>query len=506
MKLLVASKRTPTIRKLSFTALPLITSLLRDPSLFREQAYIEGKWLDGGAASQFQVYNPYSGENERGASWAIDVAQKAFDKFQKTSPRERMSILKNWYELMREHEQDLATILSVENGRPIEAARAEIQYAASFLEWFQGEAIRSYGDTIQASAPGSQVLTIKQPVGVVGIITPWNFPSAMITRKVGASLAAGCSMVVKPAAETPFSALALAVLSERAGVPAGVFNVITTNDNIAEVGKLMCEHPTIKKLSFTGSTGVGKALVQQSSSSLKKLSMELGGNAPFIVFDDAEIGEAIEGLMAAKFRGSGQTCVSPNRVYVQAGIHDRFVRELQQMVEKRLVKGDPLNSSTTIGPLINAKAVQKVERLVGDACNRGAEVVMGGKRSTDDPDNYYPPTILQKMSHAMYASKEELFGPVVAVYKFTSQEQLVGMANDSDVGLGAYVYTGQIKKAWDAAKSLQTGMVGINTGVISDPVAPFGGVKHSGFGREGGRIGIEEFQVLKTITVGGLGV
>ncbi|KAF4992034.1 hypothetical protein FDECE_13841, partial [Fusarium decemcellulare] len=321
-----------------------VKALLRDPTLFREQAYVGGQWVEGGATSRFNVHSPYSGEflgscpdmDLQGTLKAIDAAETAFFEFQHSPPRERMTILKNWFELMQEHKQDLATILSLENGRPIEAALAEIKYAASFLEWFQGEAVRSYGDSIQASTPGSQVLTIKQPVGVVGIITPWNFPSAMITRKVGAALAAGCSMVVKPAAETPYSALALAELGSRAGVPAGVFNVTTTQVNIAEVGKLLCEHPTIKKLSFTGSTGVGKTLMQNSSQSLKKLSMELGGNAPFIVFDDADLTKAIEGLMVAKFRGSGQTCVSPNRIYVQNGIHDSFVRELQKTVEARL--------------------------------------------------------------------------------------------------------------------------------------------------------------------------
>ncbi|KAF5239227.1 hypothetical protein FANTH_10029 [Fusarium anthophilum] len=439
------------------------------------------------------------------AEKAITAAQKAFDKFQHSSARQRKAILKSWFELMQEHEDDLATILSLENGRPIAAAHAEIKYAASFLEWFEGESVRSYGDSVQASAKGTQIVTIKQPVGVVGIITPWNFPSAMITRKAGASLAAGCSMVVKPAAETPYSALALAELGHRAGIPAGVLNVVTSHQNMIDVGKLICEHPSVKKLSFTGSTGVGKTLMQQSSQSLKKLSMELGGNAPFIVYNDADVDQAINGLMAAKFRGSGQTCVSPNRVYVQKGIHELFVNKLKDSINEQLVKGDPLLSSTTIGPLISVKAVEKVERLVRDARQQGAVVLTGGERSADDPENYYPPTVIQGMTHSMLASKEELFGPVVAIYSFEDVKDLLGMANDSDVGLGAYVYTRGLEQAWRTAELLQTGMVGINTGVISDPVAPFGGVKHSGFGREGGRTGIEEFQTLKTITIGGLG-
>ncbi|KAH8667709.1 succinate-semialdehyde dehydrogenase [Ilyonectria robusta] len=490
-----------------------VRSRLRDPTLFREQAYIGGEWTDGGAKKQFPVFNPYSADQigicpemgHEGTLRAVEAAQKAFDSFQHTMPRKRMLILKNWFELMQEHEEDLATILSFENGRPIEAARAEIKYAASFFEWFQGEAVRSYGETMHSSTPSSRALTLKQPIGVVGIITPWNFPSAMITRKVGASVAAGCSVVVKPAAETPYSALALAELGERAGLPAGVFNVVTTDENIAEVGKVLCEHPTVKKLSFTGSTGVGKILMQQSSSSLKKLSMELGGNAPFIVFDDADFDNAIEGLMAAKFRASGQTCVCANRVYVQEGIYDKFVGQLAKVVENRLIPGDPMSESTTIGPLINTKAVKKVERLVEDACKLGATVVTGGSRSTSDPQTFYPATILTNMNSSMQASKEELFGPVVAFYPFKTEEDLLKLANDSEVGLASYVYTKDLSKAWRAAELLQTGMVGVNTGVISDPVAPFGGIKHSGFGREGGRLGIEEFQIIKTVTIGGLG-
>ncbi|KAK2686287.1 hypothetical protein QWA68_014851 [Fusarium oxysporum] len=489
-----------------------VKSLLRDPTLFREQAYINGQWTEGGANSRFLVFNPYSKENlgscpdldTSGTEEAINIAQKAFEDFQHSSPRERKKILKNWFELMQEHETDLATILSLENGRPIEAAHAEIKYAASFLEWFESESVRSYGDSIQASARGTQVVTIKQPIGVVGIITPWNFPSAMITRKAGAALAAGCCMVIKPAADTPYSALALAELGHRAGVLAGVINVLTTQSNMIDVGKLICEHPSVKKLSFTGSTGVGKTLMQQSSQSLKKLSMELGGNAPFVVYNDADVDQAIKGLMAAKFRGSGQTCVSPNRVYVQKGIQDTFVDRLMDTINEQLVKGDPLSSGTTIGPLINVKAVEKVERLVEDAHQHGASVVLGGTRSADDPENYYPPTILTGMTHSMQASKEELFGPVVAIYSFEDEKDLFAMANDSDVGLGAYVYTVALSQAWKTAEMLQTGMVGVNTGVISDPVAPFGGVKHSGFGREGGRTGIEEFQALKTVSIGGL--
>ncbi|VZI07690.1 unnamed protein product [Fusarium fujikuroi] len=467
------------------------TSLLRDPALFREKAYINGQWTEAGANSQFSVFNPFSKEylgscpdladkaapysDNSGTEEAINFAEKAFEDFQHSSPRERKRILKDWFELMQEHEKDLATILSLENGRPIGAAHAEIKYAASFLEWFEGESVRSYGDSGQASARGTQVITIKQPIGVAGIITPWNFPSAMITRKAGAALAAGCCMVIKPAAETPYSALALAELGHRAGIPAGVINVLTSQSNTVDVGKLICEHPSVKKLSFTGSTAVGKTLMQQSSHSLKKLSMELGGNAPFV-----------------------------GKVYIQKGIEDTFVDRLIDTINEQVIKGDPLSSGTTIGPLINVKWTKKVERLVEDALQQGANLVLGGTRSADDQENYYPPTILTGMSHSMQASKEELFGPVVAVYSFEDDKDLIAMANDSDVGLGAYIYTDTLSQAWKTTEMLQTGMVGVNTGVISDPVAPFGGVKHSGFGREGGRTGIEEFQVLKTVSIGGL--
>lgn len=412
---------------------------------------------------------------------------------------------------------DLATILTFENGRPVEAAKQEIRYAASFFEWFAGEAVRSYGETIQSSTAGNRVLTLHQPVGVVGIITPWNFPSAMITRKVGASVAAGCTVVVKPAAETPYSALALAELGERAGIPSGVVNVVTTDKNIADVGKEICEHELVKKVSFTGSTGVGKILMQQSSSSLKKMSMELGGNAPFIsesmersiaevwskfltteiVFDDADQELASEGLMAAKFRASGQTCVCANRVYVHAGIYDQFVDKFTKIVQDQMIPGEPLASKTTLGPLINTKAVDKVVRLVDDAKQKGAQVALGGSRGPSDPKTFFPATVLKNMKQNMEASREELFGPVVAFYKFSNEQELLEMANDSEVGLAAYVYTEKLPQAWRVAELLQTGMVAINTGMVSDPVAPFGGVKHSGFGREGGSVGLEEFQILK---------
>ncbi|GAM86256.1 hypothetical protein ANO11243_042680 [Dothideomycetidae sp. 11243] len=484
---------------------------LADQKLFRQNAYVGGAWIGAKSGSTFDVLNPASGEvigtcpemDAHDTKAAIGVATESFASFQHSSTRQRMEILKEWFNLMMAHKDDLAKILSVENGRPFEAAKAEIDYAASFMEWFQGEAMRSSGETLQPSTPDKRVMIIKQPIGVVGVLTPWNFPSAMITRKVGAAIAAGCSVVLKPAAETPYSALALAELGERAGVPKGVFNVLTTDKHVSEVGKAICEHRDIKKISFTGSTGVGKILMQQSSSTLKKLSMELGGNAPFIVFDDADIPAAVEGLMAAKFRASGQTCVCANRVYVQAGVYDKFVEQFAATVDKSMKAGDPMDSQTTMGPLISAKAVDKIRGLVSDAKENGAKVVMG--QDIQDGKNYYPATVLSGMTAAMRASREELFGPVAAFYKFEGEDELFKAANDTDVGLASYIYTSNISRAWRAAEALQTGMVGINTGMISDPVSPFGGIKESGFGREGGREGVSEYQISKTITVGGLG-
>ncbi|KAF2635178.1 aldehyde dehydrogenase [Massarina eburnea CBS 473.64] len=491
-----------------------IRAKLRNPSLFREQAFIGGEWTNGQSQARFSIHNPYNGTeigscpemDNSDIKTSIDTAQTTLSTFRHSSARQRMAILKDWHVLMQEHESDLATILSYENGRPIEAAKAEIKYAASFFEWFAGEAVRSYGQTVQGSAPENRVLTIKQPVGVVGVITPWNFPSAMITRKAGAAIAAGCTTVLKPAAETPFSAIALAYLGAQAGIPSGGFNVVTCDRNIAGVGKELCENPVVKKVSFTGSTAVGKLLMRQSSSTLKKMNMELGGNAPFIVFDDADMNKTLEGLLAAKFRASGQTCVCANRVYVQDGIADTFIKRFNKLVAEKMSPGDPASSATTLGPLINVKAREKVERLVQDAQQKDASIVSGGKRVSSDPETFFPSTILDHMTPDMDASREELFGPVVAFYRFSDEDDLLRMANDSEVGLAAYVYTEKLTQAWRAAEMLQTGMVGVNTGMISDPVAPFGGVKQSGFGREGGSVGIEEFQNVKTITLGGLNV
>lgn len=386
----------------------------------------------------------------------------------------------------------------LENGRPITGARQEIQYAASFIDWFAGEATRSYGYTTQGSAPGNRVVTIKQPVGVVGVLTPWNFPSAMITRKVAGAIAAGCTVVIKPATETPYSALALAALAEKAGLPAGVLNVVTTDEHLQAVGREICTHPAVKKISFTGSTKVGKHLMGMASSTMKKCSFELGGNAPFIVFDDADVEQVVEGMLAGKFRASGQTCVSPNRVFVQDGIHDRLVSAVTERVCRSIAQqGQPLyHPDTIMGGLINSSAVDKVKRLVQDAISKGAAIVTGGD-SQQPENNTYPATVLTGMTPEMQAHQEEIFGPLLAIYRFKSEEDVIKLANDSPVGLAAYVYTTSLPRAWRLAEVLEVGMTGINTGIVSDPMAPFGGIKESGYGREGGRYGMEEFQVQK---------
>ncbi|KAK5281961.1 succinate semialdehyde dehydrogenase NADP+ linked [Exophiala xenobiotica] len=444
--------------------------------------------------------------NEDDTLVAIDAAKQAFSTFQHTHPKARARILRKWYDLMVTNRRELATILMYENGRPITGALQEIDYAASFLDWFAGEAERSYGYSAQGSIPGNRFVTIQQPVGVVGILTPWNFPSAMITRKIGGAIAAGCSVVIKPAAETPYSALALAKLGEEAGLPAGVMNVITTDRNVAEVGKVITTHEEVKKVSFTGSTGVGKLLMQQASSTMKKCSFELGGNAPYIVFDDADLDLVMQGLLAGKFRGSGQTCVSPNRIFVQAGIYESFLERFKQETIQNIRPGPLDDERTTLGCLIASKAVKKIAELVSDAEFKGAKAVLGGKRDDSAPETFYPATILKDMTSDMQASQTELFGPVATVYKFDSEQEAIKAANKASVGLAGYVYTSDIGRAWRTAEALQVGMTGVNTGIVSDPYAPFGGVKESGFGREGGRHGIEEFQTSKTITLGGLGL
>ncbi|KAI0880723.1 succinate-semialdehyde dehydrogenase [Annulohypoxylon maeteangense] len=402
---------------------------------------------------------------------------------------------------MIEKSEDLATIITAENGKPLADSRTEVNYAASFFEWFSEEAPRIYGDTIQASNPACRLVTVKEPVGVCGLIAPWNFPAAMITRKAGPALAAGCTVVIKAPAEAPLTALALAELAHRAGIPPGVVNVITALGNTVEVGQVLTTNPTIKKVSFTGSTGVGKLLMSQCSSTLKKLSFELGGNAPFVVFEDANLDAAVRGLIASKFRISGQTCVCANRILVHSAVYEKFTKMVVDAVNEFVV-GDGFASNTTHGPLIHGRAVQKVADHVQDAVSKGARVLLGGKPLKDLGPNFFGITVLADMKPGMKLCWEETFGPVAAFFKFDSEEEAITLANDSDVGLAGYFFTKDASRCWRMAEALGVGMVGVNIGAISDPAAPFGGVKQSGFGREGSKYGIDEFTIIKTIMIG----
>jgi succinate-semialdehyde dehydrogenase/glutarate-semialdehyde dehydrogenase len=403
------------------------------------------------------------------------------------------------------HEEDLATIITWENGKPVADARAEVKYAASFLEWFSEEAPRVYGDTIPSGVVGNRIITQRQPIGVCALITPWNFPAAMVARKIGPAIAAGCTMVLKAPCETPLTSLALAELARRAGFPKGIFNVVTTHEHTLAVGKELCSHPIVKQLSFTGSTTVGKLLMQQASSTLKKLSFELGGNSPFIVFDDADVDTAVTGAITAKFRGSGQTCICANRIFVHDSIYDAFSNAFAAKICSTFKVGSGYDSNTTHGPLIHTRAVSKVHRHVQNALQSGAKLLYGGKHMPHLGENFYEPTVLTEMTKEMDIFREETFGPVAALFRFKTERQVVGMANDSEVGLAGYLYSGDMARVWRVAEALEVGMVGINTGMISDPATPFGGVKQSGFGREGSKYGIDEFVVIKSMTLGGIG-
>lgn len=399
---------------------------------------------------------------------------------------------------------DLATLITWENGKPMADAKGEVNYAAGFYEWFSEEAPRAYGDTIPATVPGNRVWTIKEPVGVCGLITPWNFPAAMITRKVGPALAAGCTVVCKAPGETPFTALAIAELAHRVGIPKGVFNVVTALSNTPEVGERITTSPAVKKVSFTGSTGVGKLLMKQSSSTLKKLSMELGGNAPFIVFDDADLDAAVTGAIASKFRSSGQTCVCANRIYVQKGIYDSFVEKFTEKV-KGFKVGNGFEEGITHGPLIHDRALSKVAQHVEDAQGKGAKITIGGQKMPDLGSNFFQPTVLRDMTADMAIATEETFGPVAGLFSFETEADVVKLANATEVGLAGYFFSQNVERVYRVAEALEVGMVGVNTGIISDAAAPFGGVKESGFGREGSKYGIGEYQVVKMVTFGGMG-
>ena len=472
---------------------------LKDPSLFKQQCYLNGTWVDG--AETTAVTNPATGElighvpklGREHAAQAIADANAAWPAWRKKTAKERANILKKWFDLMIANADDLALIMTSEQGKPLAEAKGEIMYSASFLEWFAEEGKRVYGDTIPTHAVDKRIMVTKEPIGVCVAITPWNFPSAMITRKAGPALAAGCPMVVRPADLTPFSALALAELAHRAGVPVGVFQVITGRSTL--IGAEFTENPVVRKLSFTGSTEVGRKLIEQCAPTVKKVSMELGGNAPFIVFDDADLDAAVEGAIASKYRNAGQTCVCANRLYVQSGVYDAFAQKLADAVGQLHV-GNGVDAGVTTGPMIDTKAVEKVEEHIADAVAKGATVKMGGKRHNLG-HSFFEPTILTHVTQDMAVAKEETFGPVAPLFKFDTEEEVIGYANDTEFGLASYFYSRDIGRVFRVSEALEYGMVGVNSGLISNEIAPFGGVKQSGLGREGSKYGIEDYLVIK---------
>lgn len=479
---------------------------LNDMTLFRQQALIDGQWRDAPNGDVIAVTNPANGEQlgsvpKMGADetrQAIEAANRALPAWRALTAKERANILRRWFDLMLENQDDLARLMTLEQGKPLAEAKGEISYAASFIEWFAEEGKRIYGDTIPGHQADKRLLVIKQPIGVTAAITPWNFPAAMITRKAGPALAAGCTMVLKPASQTPFSALALAELANRAGIPAGVFNVVT--GSAGAVGGELTSNPLVRKLSFTGSTEIGRQLMEQCAKDIKKVSLELGGNAPFIVFDDADLDIAVEGALASKFRNAGQTCVCANRLYVQDGVYDRFAEKLQQAVEKLRI-GDGLQEGVTTGPLIDEKAVAKVEEHIADAIAKGAKVVTGGKPHALG-GNFFQPTILVNVPDSAKVAKEETFGPLAPLFRFKDEADVIAQANDTEFGLAAYFYARDLSRVFRVGEALEYGIIGINTGIISTEVAPFGGVKASGLGREGSKYGIEDYLEIKYMCIG----
>ena len=488
----------------------ILTDKLKDATLATDKSLVGNEWL---AASQsgktFEVTNPATGDviavlpdlSKADVEKAIDAAYVAQKAWAKKTGKERAAVLRKLNDLMVANADDLATILTMEMGKPWPEARGEILYGASYVEWFAEEAKRVYGDTIPGHQADKRIMVIKQPVGVVGAITPWNFPNAMLARKVAPALAVGCAMVSKPAAQTPLSALALAVLAERAGLPAGLFSVLTSTD-AAMVGEEMCANDKVRKLTFTGSTNVGRILMRQGADQIMKLGLELGGNAPFIVFDDADLDAAVEGAMISKYRNAGQTCVCANRLYVQSGIYDAFAEKLAEKV-KQLKVGDGFADGVTTGPLIDSKAVEKVKEHVADAVDKGAEIALGGKPSSAG-DLFFEPTILTGVTTAMKVATEETFGPVAPLFKFETEEEVIELANATEFGLASYFYSKDIAKIFRVAEALEYGMVGVNTGLISTEVAPFGGIKQSGLGREGSKYGIDDYTEIKYICLGGI--
>lgn len=476
---------------------------LNDPSLLRQQSFINGQWCDAVSGDTLKVVNPATnavigyvpnmGQVE--TEMAIKAAEAALPAWRALTAKERGAKLRRWFELLNENSDDLALLMTTEQGKPLAEAKGEVTYAASFIEWFAEEAKRIYGDTIPGHQVDKRLMVIKQPVGVTAAITPWNFPAAMITRKAAPALAAGCTMVVKPAHQTPFTALAMAELAKRAGIPAGVFSVLT--GDAVQIGNEMCSNPIVRKLSFTGSTNIGIKLMAQCAPTLKKLSLELGGNAPFIVFNDANIDAAVEGAMIAKYRNAGQTCVCANRIYVQDGVYDEFALKLSTAVGKLKV-GEGIKEGVNTGPLINAAAVEKVQSHLIDAIAKGASVLAGGKVH-DLGGNFFEPTVLTNVDKSMLVAREETFGPLAPLFKFSDVDDVIKQANDTEFGLAAYFYGRDISLVWKVAEALEYGMVGVNTGLISTEVAPFGGMKSSGLGREGSKFGIEEYLEIKYI-------
>jgi succinate-semialdehyde dehydrogenase/glutarate-semialdehyde dehydrogenase len=481
---------------------------LTDAKLFRQQCYIDGAWVDADGGGTIAVENPANGERlgtvpKMGADEtrrAIEAADRAWPSWRAKTAKERAVILRKWFDLMMANQEDLAQLMTAEQGKPLTESRGEIAYAASFIEWFGEEGKRTYGDTIPSHGVDKRIVVLKQPIGVCGAITPWNFPAAMITRKAGPALASGCTMVLKPASQTPFSALALCELAERAGVPKGVFNCVT--GSAKEIGGEITGNPIVRKVTFTGSTEIGKLLMAQCAATVKKTSMELGGNAPFIVFDDADLDAAIKGAVASKYRNAGQTCVCANRILVQDGVYDAFAKKLAEVAGAMKV-GSGIEQGVVIGPLIDMKAVEKVEHHIADAVKKGAKVVVGGKRHALG-GSFFQPTVLANVTTDMAVTREETFGPVAPLFRFKTEAEAIRMANDTEFGLAAYFYSRDIGRVWRVAEALEYGIVGINEGIISTEIAPFGGVKESGIGREGSKYGIEEFLEVKYLCMGGV--
>jgi len=483
---------------------------LKDTSLLRSQLHINGNWVDADSGATMGVFNPATREQiiaipNAGADEtrrAIEAADVAFASWRQLVAKERSAILKRWYQLIMDNQEDLAQLMTAEQGKPLAESRGEVAYGAAFVEWFAEEGRRVYGDTISANNPNQRIVTLKQPVGVVAAITPWNFPIAMITRKVAPALAAGCTIVLKPATETPLCALALAELGQRAGIPAGVFSVVAGN-NARAIGGEMTGNPTVRKLTFTGSTEIGKVLMEQCARTVKKTSMELGGNAPFIVFDDADLDAAVVGAMASKYRNAGQTCVCANRILVQDSVFDAFAEKLVAAVQALKV-GNGADEGVTIGPLINDDAFQKVSAIVDQATANGATVLSGGTGSEAEGQNFYQPTVLVDVDDTMDVYNEEIFGPIAPLFKFSTEEEAIRIGNDTPFGLSAYFYARDIGRIWRVSEGLDYGIVGINEGIISTEVAPFGGVKESGIGREGSKYGIDDYLEIKYLCMGGV--